>query len=111
MDAGIWFEQRLLIDVFENRAIARPHARECIAKQILLPIADRSDAVDEHETTHARADHARSQASRDRRPTNGRGHPSVPSPSASRIAGRSPASCSMRAARAPGGDCEAPRPR
>ena len=46
-------EKRFCIDVLENRTVARTQPRQCIAEEILLPVADRTDAVDEDEASNA----------------------------------------------------------
>ena len=53
MDARVGSKQRVGVDVLENRAIARTQPRQRIAKEILLPVADRTDAIDEHESPNS----------------------------------------------------------
>ena len=53
MHAGIRLEQCLCIDVLEYRAVAGAEPWQRIAKEILLPIADRTHAVDQDETADA----------------------------------------------------------
>jgi len=55
VNAWIRREQRLLIDVLQNGAIAGPESRQRIAEQIVLPISNGSDAVDEHQPSHCAA--------------------------------------------------------
>ena len=52
MDARVGLKKRVGVDVLEDRAIARPQTRQRIAQKILLPVADGTDAVDEHEAAH-----------------------------------------------------------
>ena len=50
MDPWVGLEKRFGIDVLEDRAVAWTQPRQRIAQEILLPVADGTDAVDEHET-------------------------------------------------------------
>ena len=49
VNARIWREQRLLVDAFENRAICCTETRQRIDQQILLPVSERTHAVDKNE--------------------------------------------------------------
>jgi hypothetical protein len=50
---GVGREQRGLVDVLEHRAIARGESRQGVAEQVVLPVSDWSDRIDEHETSHS----------------------------------------------------------
>ena len=53
MNARVRLKERFGIDVLEDRAVARTQPRQRIAQEILLPVADGTDAVDEDETSNA----------------------------------------------------------
>jgi hypothetical protein len=50
VDVRVGLKQCCGIDVLEDRAIAWTQPRQGIAQEIFLPVADRADAVDQHET-------------------------------------------------------------
>jgi len=53
MNAWIRRPQRLLIDVLENRAVTGTEARQRVTEQIVLPIANGADAVNEYQASNA----------------------------------------------------------
>lgn len=51
LNSRIRREQCFLIDALENRAIGWPESRQRLDEQILLPVAERTNAVDEDESS------------------------------------------------------------
>jgi hypothetical protein len=52
VNSGIRRKQRLLIDALENRTVRWTETGQCIDEQILLPVPERTNAVDEYESSN-----------------------------------------------------------
>jgi hypothetical protein len=55
VNAWIGSQERLLIDVLQDRAVAWREPRQGVAQQVLLPVANRPDAIYEHESPNCSA--------------------------------------------------------